>query len=179
MRYTKASPMTALALLTLCFRSAGAEDAFENDASAALTFLCRREPVAKWIGEKAKAVLVFPNTVNPRFILRGQYGEGELLANGKPIAHYQSVGASYGLPDGAQSWGCALFFMNDNALQCLDKSDGWEIGVGPSILVVDKAIAKSLTGTALENDVYAFIFDRNGLIPGAGIRGTKIIKLRK
>ena len=68
-RYMKASPVTALALLTLCFRSASAEDALENDSNAALKILYGREPAARMIGEKAKAVLVFPNIVKAGIII--------------------------------------------------------------------------------------------------------------
>ena len=76
-----------------------------------------------------------------------------------------------------QKFGYALFFMNDNALAYLDKSEGWEIGVGPSIVVVDKGVGKSLTSTTLTQDVYAFIFDQKGLMAGIGIQGSKITKI--
>ncbi len=39
----------------------------------------------------------------------------------------------------------ALFFMNDAAMNYLNRSEGWEIGVGPSIVVVDAGVAKSMT----------------------------------
>jgi len=69
--------------------------------------------------------------------------------------------------------------MNDKAVQYLDKSNGWEIGVGPSIVIVDKGVAKSLTTTTLKDDVYAFIFDQKGLMAGLGLQGSKITKLEK
>jgi hypothetical protein len=52
----KASPVTSLGLLTLCFESAWAEDAYQNDSDRTLKSLYGREPVAKMIGGKAKAV---------------------------------------------------------------------------------------------------------------------------
>jgi len=58
----------------------------------------------------------------------------------------------------------------------LDKSDGWEIGVGPSIVVVDQGKAKTMTSTTLRDDVYAFIFSQKGLMAGLGIQGSKITK---
>jgi lipid-binding SYLF domain-containing protein len=177
MRYARGSPATALALLTLCFRSAELEDGFENDSNAALSTLYGGAPGAKRIGEKARAVLVFPNIVKPRFIFGRHYGEGVLLADGKRIAHYKSVSATHRLPAGSQSLGYALFFLNDKALQCLDKRDGWEIGVGASMTIVDKHIAKSLSSMALRDDVYAFIFGREGLMSGLGIQGSKITKM--
>jgi lipid-binding SYLF domain-containing protein len=175
----KASPVAALGLLTLCFESAWAEDAFQNDSNRTLKSLYGREPVAKMIGGRAKAVLVFPSIVKAGFIVGRRCGEGVLLMKGRLIAHYNSVLASYGLPAGGQSFGYALFLMNDSALQYLNKGDGWKIGVGPSIVTVDKGIASSLTTTALDDDVYAFIFNRKGLMAGLGIQGSKITKLEK
>ena len=85
------------------------------------------------------------------------------------------MAASYGLQVGVQKFGYALFLMNDKALTYLDKSDGWEIGVGPSI-VVDQGKAKTMTSTTLRDDVYAFIFSQKGLMAGLGIQGSKITK---
>jgi lipid-binding SYLF domain-containing protein len=173
-----AAAMT-VAMLTLSIGPAFADDAFEADANAALKTLYASAPVAKMIGEKAKAVLVFPSIVKAGFIVGGQYGEGVLLINGNLTAHYNSVAASYGLQAGVQSFGYALFLMNDKALQYLDSSNGWELGVGPSIVIVDKGKAKSLTTLTLKDDVYAFIFDQKGLMAGLGIQGSKITKLEK
>jgi lipid-binding SYLF domain-containing protein len=80
------------------------------------------------------------------------------------------------LQAGVQKFGYALFLMNDKALTYLDKSDGWEIGVGPSIVVVDQGKAKTMTSTTLRDDVYAFIFSQKGLMAGLGIQGSKITK---
>jgi lipid-binding SYLF domain-containing protein len=62
-------------------------------------------------------------------------------------------------------------------LQYLHKSDGWEFGVGPSIVIVDKGVAKTLTTTTLKDDVYSFIFDQKGLMAGLGLQGSKITLL--
>jgi len=179
MKSMRAVAVAAVAVFTLLSGPALADDTFEADAKAALQKLYDSEPVAKMIGEKAKAVLVFPSIVKAGFIVGGQYGEGVLLIHGKLVAHYNSVAASYGLQAGVQSFGYALFLMNDKAIQYLDKSDGWELGVGPSIVIVDKGKAKSLTTMTLQDDVYAFIFDQKGLMAGLGLQGSKITKLEK
>jgi lipid-binding SYLF domain-containing protein len=83
------------------------------------------------------------------------------------------------LQAGVQKYGYALFFMTNSALQYLDKSDGWELGTGPSIVVVDVGTAKSITTTTAKSDVYAFFFDQKGLMGGLGIQGTKITKIDK
>jgi lipid-binding SYLF domain-containing protein len=179
MKSIRAVAIAAVAVFALLSVPAVAEDTFEADAKAALKKLYENEPAAKLIGEKAKAILVFPNIVKAGFIVGGQYGEGVLLENGNLIAHYNSVAASYGLQAGVQSFGYAMFLMTDNALQYLHKSDGWELGVGPSIVIVDKGLAKSLTTTTLKDDVYAFIFDQKGLMAGLGLQGSKITRLEK
>jgi lipid-binding SYLF domain-containing protein len=108
-----------------------------------------------------------------------QYGEGALLENGATVGYYSSVAASYGYQVGLQEVGYAMFFMTDNALPYLNRSDGFEIGVGPSIVVVDQGMGKSLTSTTLTQDVYAYIFDQQGMFAGAGIQGSKITKINR
>ena len=159
--------------------TAAAAGGIDDDVNAALQKLYAKQPVAKMIGGKAKAVLVFPNIVKAGFIVGGQYGEGALVQAGTIVGHYNSVAASYGLQAGVQAFGYALFLMNDQALAYLDKSDGWEIGVGPSIVIVDKGKAKALTTTTLKDNVYAFIFNQKGLMAGLGLQGSKITKRSK
>ena len=151
----------------------------ERDAGRALKNLYAKNSSARFLGEKARAILVFPNIVKAGFMFGGQIGEGVLLRNGKPAGYYNSVAASYGFQAGLQVYGYALFFMNDAALSYLDKSDGWEVGVGPSIVIVDEGMGKSLTSTTLTQDVYAFIFDQRGLMGGVGIQGSKITRISK
>lgn len=151
----------------------------DRDATHALQSLYAMNPAARRLGEKARAVLVFPNIVKAGFLFGGQIGEGALLRGGKPVAYYSSVAASYGLQAGVQVFGYALFLMNDGALTYLDSSGGWELGVGPSIVVVDAGVAKSITSTTLTQDVYAFIFDQKGLMAGLGVQGSKITRISK
>jgi len=151
----------------------------DRDAQKALENLYAKSPSAKTMGEKAVGVLVFPGIVKGGLIVGGQYGEGALIKDGKTVGYYSTVAASYGLQIGLQKYGYALFFMTDSALKWLDKSDGWEIGVGPSIVVVDAGAATSMTSTTAQSDIYAFFFDQKGLMAGLGLQGTKITRLEK
>jgi len=151
----------------------------ESNARHALQSLYAGNTAAKLIGEKATAVLVFPNIVKAGFMFGGQLGDGMLFRGGKAVDTYNSVAASYGLQAGLQVFGYALFFMTDKALAYLDKSEGFEIGVGPSVVVVDAGVGKSLSSTTLKDDIYAFIFDQKGLMAGIGIQGSKITKTHK
>ncbi|MCU0602440.1 MAG: YSC84-related protein [Desulfobacterales bacterium] len=151
----------------------------DRNAQKALQDLYAKSPAAKTLGEKAIGILVFPGIVKGGFIVGGQYGEGALIRDGKTVAYYNTVAASYGLQAGLQKFGYALFFMTDSALKWIDKSDGWEIGVGPSIVVVDVGAAAAMTSTTLQSDIYAFFFDQKGLMAGLGLQGTKITRLEK
>ncbi|ABQ26846.1 lipid-binding SYLF domain-containing protein [Geotalea uraniireducens] len=150
----------------------------DRDVDSALVKLYDSTPLAKLLAEKARGILVFPSMVKGGFIFGAQFGDGALRVHGKTTGYYRSVAASYGLQAGIQSFGYALFFMNDAALAYLDKSKGWEIGVGPSIVVVDKGIAKTLTTTTAKDDIYAFIFDQKGLMAGLSLQGTKVTRIK-
>jgi lipid-binding SYLF domain-containing protein len=159
-------------------RAASAEE-IDRDVKSALKTLYAQSSAAKELGNKAKGILVFPAIIKGGFLVGGQFGEGALLKGGRAVGYYNTVQASYGLQAGLQKYGYALFFMTDSAMKWIDKSDGWEVGVGPSIVVVDTGAAKSMTTTTLQSEIYAFFFDQKGLMGGLGLQGTKITKIKK
>jgi lipid-binding SYLF domain-containing protein len=146
---------------------------------AALSRLYSQSERAVRYGRDARAILVFPKIVKAGFIVGGQGGEGVLLVHGRPTAYYKINAVSYGLQAGGQSFSYALFLMNDKALDYLNKSDGWAIGSGPSVVVVDKGKAMSTTSTTLAKDVYAFPFGQKGLMAGLGLEGSKISRINR
>lgn len=150
-----------------------------REAAAALQSLYAKTPGAKELGAKAKGILVFPSIIKAGFIVGGQYGEGALREGGRTVGYYNTVAASYGLQIGGQEFGYALFFMTDSALKYLNKSDGWEIGSGPSIVIVDEGTARSFTTTTAKDEVYAFFFNQKGLMAGLGLQGSKISRINK
>jgi lipid-binding SYLF domain-containing protein len=148
-----------------------------RNANASLRQLYASVPLAKSLGPKALAILVFPKVTKAGFGVGGQYGEGALLQKGKAVAYYNTTGASFGLQAGAQQYSYAMFFMNAKALGQLDKAEGFEVGIGPTVVVVDEGIAKTMTTTTMKDDIYAFIFGQKGLMAGLGIQGNKITKI--
>jgi lipid-binding SYLF domain-containing protein len=149
------------------------------DGKAALDRLYSQSDRARRYSRDARAILVFPKIIKAGFMIGGQGGEGVLFVHGKPTAYYKIGAASFGLQAGGQSFSYALFLMNDAALTYLRKSDGWAIGSGPSVVVVDKGAAMSTTSTTLAKDVYAFPFGQKGLMAGLGLEGSKITPIRK
>jgi len=149
----------------------------DRDVKNALEELYADSASAKTLGEKAKGILVFPSIVKGGFLVGGQYGEGAFLKNRRTSGYYKTVQISYGLQAGLQKYGYVLFFMTDSAMNWLDQSDGWEVGVGPSIVIVDEGVSGSLTTTTAQEDVYAFFFGQKGLMAGLGLQGTKITRI--
>ena len=174
--------MTAVCLVTPvgpnpAFAASAAE--IDRNAQNALKKLYAKSTKAKDLSGKATAILVFPAITKAGFIVGGQYGEGELIRDGKVIGYYNTVAGSYGLQAGIQKYGYALLFMTEKMLAYLDKSGGWELGSAPNIVVVDKGAAAGISTTSAQSDAYAFFFDMKGLMAGLGLQGTKITRIKK
>ena len=148
----------------------------DRDASAELEKLFAHTPKARELAKAARGILVFPSVVKAGFLVGGLYGEGALKVGGKTAGYYNTVAVSYGYQAGAQTYGYALFFMTDAALKYLDQSQGFEIGTGPSVVIVDEGVAGGLSTSTARDDIYAFIFDQKGLMAGLGLQGSKITR---
>jgi lipid-binding SYLF domain-containing protein len=161
------------------WRSAEAASARQIDTAAdeALASLYASTPAAVELAKVAKGILVFPQVVKGGFILGGEFGNGALRKSGVTSAYYNTIGASYGFQAGVESFGYALFFVTDSALEYLDKSEGWEIGVGPTLTVIDQGAARSFSTTTLKSDIYGFFFDKQGLMAGLSLQGSKISRI--
>ena len=174
-----------LAGLSLGAMHAAAQErpALDRDVHAAIQLLLNTSPAAKRLAPGAKGALVFPNIVKAGFLVGVQYGNGALVrrkkAGGYYIANYYNISSvSYGLQAGVQSFGYVMALMTDAAVEHVETGHGWELGVGPSIVIVDAGLAKTLTTETAKSDVYAFTFGQKGLMAGLGLQGTKITRLR-
>jgi lipid-binding SYLF domain-containing protein len=173
--------VTAMLLAQLCglivatplARASSARE-LEGDSRHALQNLYAAQPQAARLAKRAKAILIFPNIIKGAFVIGAQTGNGVLLVNGKVSGYYNISAASFGLQAGGKAFSYALFFITNSALKYLSRSDGWAIGSGPSVVVVDKGAAADISSTTLTQDVYAFPFGQRGLMGGLGLEGSKI-----
>jgi lipid-binding SYLF domain-containing protein len=149
-----------------------------RDSNEALQTLYRTHPFAEQLSHRAKAILIFPNIVKAGLIFGGAYGEGELKSGSKVDGYYNSFTGSWGLQAGAQSYGYVVFLMTNKAVRYIHNTHGWEIGVGPTVVVIDEGAAKNLSTSTLKDDAYAVIFDQQGLMAGVSIEGTKISRIK-
>ena len=150
-----------------------------KDADEALHMLTKTNPLAEKVSRQAKAVLIFPNIVKAGLVFGGAYGEGVLRQGSTIDGYYNSITGSFGWQAGAQSYGYVVFLMNDKAVRYIHETHGWEVGVGPTLVVVNEGVAKNLSTTSLKDDAYAFIFDQQGLMASLSIEGTKISHIKR
>ena len=181
MRRSRIAPglvaVVLVGIVTVHAAMAASTAQIDRDVDTALARMYDGVPNAKVLGSKAKAVLVFPSIVKAGFLFGAQYGEGGLRRQGRPAGYYNTVAASYGFQAGVQTFGYALFFMSDAALRQLDSSGGFELGIGPSIVILDAGTARALTTTTMQSDIYAVFFDQRGLMAGGGLQGSKITRM--
>ena len=158
---------------------AGAASSAEIDREVrdALARMQSSVPSAKQLSSRAKAILVFPRIVKAGFLFGAQYGEGALRRQNRSVGYYNTVAASYGFQAGVQAFGYAMFFMSDSALAYLEKTGGFEIGTGPSVVILDHGTATTFTSTTMKDDIYAVFFDQRGLMAGMGLQGSKISRI--
>ena len=150
-----------------------------TDGNAALQRLYASSERARRISGDAKAILVFPRIVKAGFLVGGQSGEGVLFVNGQPQGYYRISAASFGLQAGAQSFGYAMFLMNDSAIDYLKANDGWAFGTGPSVVVITAGAATAANTATLREDIVAFPFNQVGVMAGVDLEGSKIKKINR
>jgi lipid-binding SYLF domain-containing protein len=167
-----------MGMITSQAHAATAAD-LDRDSMQSLEAFYKINPTAEAISKSAKAILVFPRVIKAGLVFGGSYGEGVLIERGKPNEYYNSVSASWGWQVGAESFAYVVFLMSDTAVDYLAKTNGWEFGVGPSVVVVNDGIARNLSTSTLKDDAYAFISDQQGLMISLSIEGTKITRIRR
>lgn len=168
----------SLTVIGTTAHAATAED-LNKDAAQALQTLYKSNPTAQTLSKTAKGILVFPKILKAGLIFGGSYGEGVLMKAGAFNGYFNSVSASWGWQAGAESYGYVVFLMSDKAVKYLEDTKGWEVGVGPSVVVANEGLAKNLSTSTLKDDAYAFIFDQSGLMASLSIEGTKISRIQK
>jgi lipid-binding SYLF domain-containing protein len=147
-----------------------------RQAEAALAQLVASTPAARVLSGEAKGILVFPTVAKAGFMYGGEFGTGVLYKRGEKAGYYSLAEVSYGFQAGIEKFSYALFFMTDEALAYLDKTEGFAVGAGPSLTVVDRGFATNLTTTTVRDDVYAFVWGEEGLMGGISLKGSKITR---
>jgi lipid-binding SYLF domain-containing protein len=170
--------LAASPLATTAQAQAFSRSGLADRGRAALDQLYAAEPNTRFLGRRARAVLIFPSIIKGGLIWGGESGNGVLLVGGRPQGYYNTSAASFGLQIGGQKFSLAMFFMNDRSLGYLHRSSGFAIGTAPNIVVVNAGAAAVANTTDLTQDVYVVPFGQKGLMAGIDIHGSKITPIR-
>jgi lipid-binding SYLF domain-containing protein len=127
----------------------------------------------------AKGVLVFAGVIKAGIGIGGEYGEGALRIGGKTAAYYSIGAASIGLQLGAQKKDVIIVFLQDEALRKFQASQGWQVGVDGSVVIIDLGGDASIDTTKVNQPVVGFVIGQKGLMYNLTLEGSKISKLNK
>ena len=147
------------------------------DASVTVNRLTASQPESANIIDNAQALLIFPQIIKGGLGVGGASGKGVWQEDGKNQGYYQSTAASYGLQAGVTSFGYVMAFMDQASIDYVQSSEGWEVGVGPTVMIADFGIMKKLSTTSIKKGIVVFFVDKVGFFAGTGIEGTKINRL--
>jgi lipid-binding SYLF domain-containing protein len=175
--------VVSLCLLgTMMFPTASqAKTAQEIDASvnAVLDRFTKQVRGSSQLLQQAKGVLVFAGVIKAGIGVGGEYGEGALRIGGKTNAYYSIAAASIGFQLGAQKKDIILVFLQDEALRKFQNSQGWQIGVDGSVVIVDLGANASIDTTKINQPIVGFVIGQKGLMYNLTLEGSKISKMKK
>lgn len=127
----------------------------------------------------AKGVLVFAGVLKAGIGVGGEYGEGALRMGGRTAAYYSIAAASIGFQLGAQKKDIVIVFLQDEALRKFRASQGWQVGVDGSVVLIDVGAEASIDTTKINQPIVGFVIGQKGLMYNLTLEGTKISKLKK
>lgn len=174
--------VTLCSLLLALASPAPQADSVDQINSGSVQALQRLEglaPEVEGLLRDAAAVLVFPDVVKLGFGVGGQYGEGVLLVEEKPVAYYATAGAAFGLQLGAQTKSEVIAFMTEEALVNFRNSRGWEAGVDGRITLPDQGAKGRIDTRSLDAPLLGFIFSNQGLMGNLTFEGAKITRIAR
>ena len=169
-------------ILTIClFVSAQAQAAskqeIDSDVQYALQAFYDLNPGNKELASKASGMLIFPSVMKAGFVVGGEYGEGALWINNKPVEYYSIASASVGLQLGAQSRSEIILFMEKSALDNFRAHDGWSVGVDGSVAVINEGAGKDINTETTKDPIIAVIFSSKGLMGNLSLEGSKFSRI--
>jgi lipid-binding SYLF domain-containing protein len=172
-----AAGLTAGIASSAAWADAADAEKLVRQARQAINKLLAEDDDARRLNARGHAVLVFPEITKAGFIVGAQNGQGVMFVGPNVAGFYSVSGGSFGLQAGAQKYGLALFFMNQQAIDYLKRNRGFSVGAGPSVVAVNKGASKGLSTTTGLQDIYAVAFDQRGLMAGLTLNGTKISQI--
>jgi lipid-binding SYLF domain-containing protein len=149
----------------------------EAEARAALADLYRTRPGARQLGDRARAILVFPTITQAGLGVGGLYGNGVMLEGDRVTGYYNIAGGTFGFQIGGQSFSQAYFFNTAEALETFRKTKGFELGAGVTAVAADFGASGELSTATLQKPLVVVSWGQSGLMAGLTIEGAKITEI--
>ena len=161
-------------------QSVAAVRAVPADAHHALTWLYRVDATAKALGQRARAVLVFPRISKARLVQPGTtadaaYGEGTLIGAGAASQPHYFMSRTWALEREDQSYSVVVFIMSEKAQESLARGV-WDIENDPTVAIIDEALPKP--SPMPKADAYAFVFGTHGVAAIMLVQSSTILANR-
>lgn len=169
--------MLVVCLFVSVTAQAASKQEIDSDVQYALQAFYDLNPGNKELASKASGMLIFPSVMKAGFVVGGEYGEGVLWINNKPVEYYSIASASVGLQIGAQSRSEVILFMDKNALDNFRAHDGWSVGVDGSVAVINEGAGKDINTETAKDPIIAVIFSNKGLMGNLSLEGSKFSKI--
>jgi hypothetical protein len=150
---------SVLVPVATAFAATPTSDPQMDRAAAELRKLVNNNQAARELNEKALAVLVFPRIVKVGFLLGGAYGEGAMTQGGRNRGILPPGCRIIWLAGGLSMVRLRPVLHERRGIAVPRRcSQGFEIGLGPSVVVVDWGMAKKMTLSTTTQDIYAMNF---------------------
>ena len=161
--------------------NAQAASKVELDArvNATLERLYADRSEARALGQKAAAILVFPNIIKGGVGVGGEVGEGAFLQGKSITQYYRVTSLSFGFQLGGQAKSQVIMFMTSEAARAFLEGDGWEAGVDGSIAIVEFGMGETFDTNSVQDPIIAFVFNNKGLMYNLSLEGSKFWKINK
>ncbi len=145
----------------------------DEEAKALRKTLFNTYPPAKKAADNAAAYIIFPNITKAALLIGAMKGEGTLFAKDNIIGHYAVNGATVGIQAGIQNFSMVLFFMTEDAMAEFRASSGLELGMDVEYALPEYGSANmGASSNTYRKPVYALIFNQEGIMVGASLKGA-------
>lgn len=163
--------------LTPTHAQAAEKTEIDAKANASLNKLFSENAAAAELSQGAAGILIFPDVKKAGLGVGGEVGQGVLRVNGMSDGYYRTLSLSIGAQAGFQTYGYAIMFLTQTALDKFKAAKGYELGVDGSVAVIDAGASIDIDTNNLQADTVGFVFDEAGLMASAAIEGSKITRL--
>ena len=153
--------------------------ALEANALASWNSLLEGNRRAARYAEEAVAVMVFPEIKKAGLVVGGEAGNGVLFKDGQVLGHYRTSSLSVGAQAGAQSYGYAVMFLDEQAYERFFSRKRLELGVDASVAVFRAGITAEVDTTKTKVDTVAFVYDEEGLMANWTLEASRIRELEQ